>query len=287
MSTTVDAGGFDLYVEDHGPAAEGGRTVVLVHGWPLSADSWAHQVPALVQAGHRVVAYDRRGFGRSGHPADNRYDYDALTADLGKVLDALDVTDAVVVGFSMGGGEAIRYPAQNPQGRVSAVVLAAAVPPYLLKTDDNPDGPLPSEGAEEMKAGLDSGRDTFFEGFVKDFFSANGELAVGEQETAAALGLAKQSHHPAALACIDSFARTDFRQDLAVVAGLPIPVLVIHGDADGIVPLEGSGARSHASLLNSQLHVIAGGPHGINASHAEEFNRTLLGFLADYPGTAS
>ncbi len=287
MSTQqVDVGGFPVHVEDRGAVTGQGRTVVLVHGWPLSGESWAHQVPVLVDAGHRVISHDRRGFGRSGHPADERYDYDALTDDLEKVLDALDVQDAVLVGFSMGGGEVIRYAARHPQGRARAVVLAAAVPPFLEKNDDNPDGPLPPAGADEMKNGLEADRDGFLAGFVHTFFSAGDQLAVDEQEVAAAVALAQQSHQPAALACIDSFAHTDFRADVAAVEQAGLPVLVLHGDADAIVPLEGSGQRSREAIPTSTLEVIAQGPHGINASHPEQFNRALLAFLASDAGGA-
>lgn len=273
--TTVPAEGVEIHVEDTGGS---GRPVVLVHGWPLSGEAWRHQVDALTQAGHRVVTYDRRGFGRSGKPADGRYDYDALTGDLAAVLDHLDLEDATLVGFSMGGGEVVRYAATRGE-RLSAIVLAAAVPPYLLKTDDNPDGPLPAEDADGMKQGLADDREGFLRGFVEKFFSNDEGVAVGRDELDAALALALQSEQDAALACIDSFARTDFRDDVATVSDRGIPTLVVHGDADGIVPLEGSGARTQAAIAGSELHVVAGGPHGLNVSHAEEFNRAVLKFL--------
>ena len=163
-----------LHVEDSGGT---GRPVVLIHGWPLSAESWKAQVPALRDAGYRVVAYDRRGFGRSDKPADG-YEYDTLADDLAGVLEDLDLKDATLVGFSMGGGEVARDVAKHGESRLHSVVFASAVPPYMLKTSDNPEGPLTQEKADEMREGLEQDRDTFFDGFTKDFFSANGELKV-------------------------------------------------------------------------------------------------------------
>ncbi|MFC6694957.1 alpha/beta fold hydrolase [Nocardioides daphniae] len=268
----VTSHGAELHVDDlYGDR----RPIVLVHGWPLSGEAWKHQVEAFSDAGHRVVTYDRRGFGRSGVAADGAYDYDALTDDLEEVVRALDLSDAVVVGFSMGGGEAVRL-ATRASGRLAGIVLAAAVPPYLLKTEDNPDGPLPPEGADGMKAGLAEDREGFLPGFVRDFFRAGDDVAVSEAEVEAALGLALQSDQDAALACIDSFSRTDFRDDVAAVR---LPTLVVHGDADGIVPLEGSGQRAHDAIEGSKLVVIKGGPHGVNVSHADEFNRAVLEFV--------
>jgi len=174
-----------LHVEDTGGT---GRPVVLIHGWPLSAESWKAQVPVLKDAGYRVVAYDRRGFGRSDKPADG-YEYDTLADDLAGVINDLDLQDVTLVGFSMGGGEVARYIARHGEQRLHSVVFASAVPPYMLKTDDNPDGPLTQAKADEMKQGLERDRDTFFDGFTKDFFSANGELKVSEKERQEAIAL--------------------------------------------------------------------------------------------------
>lgn len=275
-SMSIERGDFALHVDDHGGE---GAPVVLIHGWPLSGEAWAEQVPALLEAGHRVVTYDRRGFGRSGHPADEEYGYDSLADDLAAVLEALDLRGVTLVGFSMGGGEAVRMPARHGVERVAGVVLAAAVPPYLLTVEDNPDGPLAPEGAEEMKSGLAEDRAAFFAGFVENFYGADGEVQVGDDDLDETIRLAEQSHQSAALACIDSFARTDFRGDLAALAEAQVPVLIVHGDADAIVPLEGSGQRAHAALPGSQLVVVPGAPHGLNLSHAEEFNDAVLGFL--------
>lgn len=263
----------NLHVDDTGG---NGRPVVLIHGWPLSGESWAHQVAAFEAAGHRVVTYDRRGFGRSDKPLTG-YSYDTLTEDLHAVLEALDLNDVTLVGFSMGGGEVARYFSKYGAERLRSVVFAAAVPPYLLKTPGNPDGPLEATEAAKMTAGLTANQDTFYDDFTKNFFSVDGQLVVSEEERQAALTLAHQAFKPAALEAMASFANTDFREDLEKVT---VPTLVIHGDGDAVVPFEGSGARTHAAIAGSELHVIAGGPHGINASHPEEFNRVILEFLA-------
>jgi len=263
----------NLHVDDTGG---NGRPVVLIHGWPLSGESWAHQVAAFEAAGHRVVTYDRRGFGRSDKPLTG-YSYDTLTEDLHAVLEALYLNDVTLVGFSMGGGEVARYFSKYGAERLRSVVFAAAVPPYLLKTPGNPDGPLEATEAAKMTAGLTANQDTFYDDFTKNFFSVDGQLVVSEEERQAALTLAHQAFKPAALEAMASFANTDFREDLEKVT---VPTLVIHGDGDAVVPFEGSGARTHAAIAGSELHVIAGGPHGINASHPEEFNRVILEFLA-------
>lgn len=262
-----------LHVEDTGGT---GRPGVLIHGWPLSAESWRAQVPVLKAAGYRVVAYDRRGFGRSEKPADG-YEYDTLADDLAGVLEQLDLQDATLVGFSMGGGEVARYIARHGEQRLRSVVFAAAVPPYMLKTADNPDGPLTEEKAEQMRMGLENHRDEFFDGFTKDFFSAKGELKVTEKQRQEAIELCKQSDQTAALGCMKAFGTTDFREDLKKVT---VPTLVLHGDSDGTVPYEGSGRRTHEAIRGSEVVLLKDAPHGCNASHAEQFNAALVAFLA-------
>ncbi|SMH42148.1 Pimeloyl-ACP methyl ester carboxylesterase [Rathayibacter oskolensis] len=263
----------DLHVDDTGGS---GRPIVLIHGWPLSGESWSEQVPAFAAAGYRVVTYDRRGFGRSDKPLTG-YTYDTLTEDLHTLLTELDLQDVTLVGFSMGGGEVARYFSKYGAERLRSVVFASAVPPYLMKTDDNPDGPLEKSAAAGMTAGLTKDQDSFYEQFTTEFFSVDGELKVTEAQRQDALALAKQSSKIAALACMTAFATTDFREDLPKVS---VPALVIHGDGDATVPFEGSGARTHAAIPGSELHVVAGAPHGVNVSHAEEWNRVVLEFLA-------
>ena len=261
----------NLKVHDSGGE---GRPVVLIHGWPLSGRSWSEQVPALKDAGFRPVAYDRRGFGDSD-PGDS-YDYDALAGDLDNILTDLDLTDVTLVGFSMGGGEVARYVSLYGEERLHSVVFAAAVTPYLLQSEDNPDGPLTEDAAGEMRSGLESDRDGFFDTFTTQFFSAGDDLAVSDEQREEAVALCRESDQDAALACMDSFGTTDFRDDLAKVT---VPTLVIHGDSDGIVPFEGSGRRTHDAVEGSELVVLEGAPHGCNVSHAEDFNRALVEFL--------
>jgi non-heme chloroperoxidase len=257
-----------------------GSPVVLIHGWPLSGRSWESQVPALVEAGHRVITYDRRGFGDSSQPWSG-YDYDTFAADLAALLDALDLQGVTLVGFSMGGGEVVRYLSKFGSGRVAKAVLAAAVPPFLFKSADNPDGGLDDATIEQFQTGVKADRPAFLEGFSTEFFSTSGllgkKLQVSEAQRAYAVSLALVASPKATLDCITAFGRTDFRGDVAKVT---VPTLVIHGDSDAIVPFEVSGKRSAELIPGAQLHVVEGGPHGINASHAEEFNRVLLAFLA-------
>lgn len=261
-----------LHIEDTGGT---GRPVILIHGWPLSAESWKAQVPLLRDAGYRVISYDRRGFGRSDKPADG-YEYDTLAADLAGLIDERDLRDVTLVGFSMGGGEVARYIANHGEDRLHSVVFAAAVPPYLLKGADNPEGPLTQEKADEMRQGLEKDRESFFDGFTRDFFSAEGKLMVTEDERQAAIALAHQSDQTAALGCMKAFATTDFRADLKKVT---VPTLVLHGDSDATVPFEGSGKRTHAAITGSEVVVLKNAPHGCNTSHADDFNLALLEFL--------
>jgi pimeloyl-ACP methyl ester carboxylesterase len=261
-----------LHIEDSGGT---GHAVVLIHGWPLSAQAWAPQVPVLKAAGYRVVAYDRRGFGRSDKP-ETGYDYDTLADDLQRVMDQCGLDDVTLVGFSMGGGEVARYVARHGQLRLRSVVFAAAVPPYLMQTSDNPEGPLTADKAQQSEYAFAQDREAYFDQFTQKFFSANGVLQVTEFQRSEAMALCRQSAQHAALACMDAFGTTDFREDLKK---LTLPTLVIHGGADGIVPIEGSGLRTHRAVPHSQLVQVSGAPHGFNLSHAQAFNDALLSFL--------
>jgi pimeloyl-ACP methyl ester carboxylesterase len=263
----------NLHVDDTGGS---GRPVVLIHGWPLSGESWQDQVPALAAAGYRVISYDRRGFGRSDKPLTG-YTYDTLTEDLHALLTELDLNDVTLVGFSMGGGEVARYFSLYGAERLRSVVFASAVPPYMMKSSDNPEGPLEKSEAAKMAAQLTANQETFYDQFTTAFFSAGDVLKVTEQQRQDALALCLQADKKAALACMTAFGTTDFREDLPKVS---VPTLVVHGDADGTVPFEGSGQRTHEAIPGSELHVIAGAPHGCNVSHASEFNQVVLNFLA-------
>ena len=262
----------ELYYEDHGT----GKPVVLIHGWPLSGRSWENQVPVLVEAGYRVVTYDRRGFGWSSQPWSG-YDYDTFAADLDALLAHLDLHEATLVGFSMGGGEVVRYIGTYGTDRISKAVLAAAVPPYLYKSADNPDGGLDDATIEQFQNGVKSDRIAFLENFTHGFFAAGAKTdLISEVQRTYNRDIAAFASPKGTLDCITAFGRTDFRRDLAKIN---VPTLIIHGDSDAIVPFEISGKRSHATIAGSQLALIKGGPHGLNVTHSAEFNTALLDFL--------
>ncbi len=269
-ATTVET--VRLHVEDSGGS---GRPVVLIHGWPLSAQAWAPQVSVLQAAGFRVVAYDRRGFGRSDKPASG-YDYDTLSDDLQRVMDQCGLLDVTLVGFSMGGGEVARYIARFGEARLHSVVFAAAVTPCLMHAADNPVGPLTPDKAQHNRQALAQDRGAYFDGFTRNFFSAHGKLMVTEAQRGDAFALCLQSAPQAALSCMDAFGTTDFREDLKKVT---VTTLVIHGDADAIVPIEASGDLTHRAVAHSRLVRVPGAPHGLNVSHAQVFNDALLNFM--------
>lgn len=268
---TENGSPIELYYEDHGA----GTPVVLIHGWPLSGRSWENQVPALIDAGHRVITYDRRGFGWSSQPWDG-YDYDTFAADLHALLNHLDLRDVTLVGFSMGGGEVVRYIATYGVDRIAKAVLAGAVPPYLYKTADNPDGGLDDATIGQFQQGVTSDRLAFLDTFISGFFTAGDTLAVSEVQRLYARDIAAFASPKGTLDCIAAFAYTDFRADLGKVT---VPTLVIHGDSDAIVPFEVSGKRSAELIAGAKLVVVEGGPHGFNASHADEFNAALIAFI--------
>ena len=262
----------DLFYTDQGS----GQPVVLIHGWPLSGRSWERQVPAFVQAGYRVITYDRRGFGQSSQPWDG-YDYDTFAADLDALLSYLELKDAVLIGFSMGGGEVVRYLANHGSYRVRKIVLASAVPPYLYKADDNPEGGLDDTTINGLVAAAGEDRMAFLDEFMTSFYSSGRNLKVSEQQRQFALGLAAIASPKATVDCITAFARTDFRRDLDTIT---VPTLVIHGDSDATVPFEVSGERTAAAIPGAELVVVKGGPHGVTTSHADEWNSAVLAFLA-------
>ena len=269
---TENGAPIEIHYEDVGT----GSPVVLIHGWPLSGRSWESQVPALVEAGHRVVTYDRRGYGNSSQPWGG-YDYDTLAADLDVLLQHLDLREVALVGFSMGGGEVVRYIARYGTDRVAKAVLAAAVPPYLYKSDDNPEGGLDDATIAAFQEGMKADRLAFLDEFTTNFFSAGSQLKVSEPQREYARDIAAFASPKGTLDCYAAFARTDFRADLEKIT---VPTLVIHGDSDAIVPFEVSGKRSAEAIANAELVVVKGAPHGFNASHANEFNGHLVRFLA-------
>ena len=262
----------EIYYEDRGE----GRPVVLVHGWPLSGRMWESQVNALVEAGFRCVTYDRRGFGDSGKP-NGGYDYDTFTADLRDLITALDLRDVVLAGFSMGGGEVARYFGRYGGERVSKAMLIGAVPPFLLKPPDNPEG---VDGAvfDGMLDAVKRDRVGFLADFLKQFFNYEPGKPGGASEDAIAYSksIAWRASPLATQQCIVAFGKTDFRADLAKIT---VPTLVVHGDADQIVPLPVSGKRAAEMIANSRLEVIEGAPHGLNVTHGPQLTELMLAFL--------
>ena len=263
----------ELYYETYGE----GRPVVLIHGWPLSGRMWEGQIDALRHAGYQVIAYDRRGFGQSGKTATG-YTYDVFASDLKDLIEALSLTDVTVVGFSMGGGEVSRYAGLFGTQYLRSAALISSVAPYLLKTEDNPDGGMTEADVEGMVGQVAANRPQFLAGFTKNFLNWDENGAkLGDEFLDFTASLYFQASPVATQECVRAFAMTDFRADLAK---LTVPLLVVHGDADQIVPLEASGQRVPQYQPNAELHVMKGAPHGLNATHAEEFNKVLLDFVA-------
>jgi non-heme chloroperoxidase len=252
-----------------------GRPVVLIHGWPLSHRMWESQINALTEAGYRCIAYDRRGFGESGKPATG-YDYDTLASDLNDLMTELDLTNAVLAGFSMGGGEVARYLGRYGSTRVSKAMLLGSVTPFLLRTKDNPEG-APKALFDGMLAGVKKDRLKFLEEFFPNFYNQEGGKGGMSTDLLphskwVAWGASPQGTQQ----CITAFGETDFRADLAKIT---IPVLVAHGDEDRIVPIDISGKRAQAMIKGSRYEVLKGAPHGFAATHAEQLNALMLDFL--------
>jgi len=263
----------DLYYEDHGS----GRPVLLIHGWPLSGSSWEKQVPVLLAAGHRVITYDRRGFGNSSKPTSG-YDYDTLAEDLHRLIRKLDLREVALVGFSMGGGEVARYMGAHGSERVSKVVFMAAIPPFLLKAADNLEG-IDGSVFDGIKQAIVADRPAFLTTFFSNFYNLDVLRGKKISDEVVRLGwnVAAGASPKATLDCVEAWL-TDFRQDLGRIN---VPTLVVHGDADRILPLAVTGTRIHHAVKGSRLAVVAGGPHGLNWTHAEEVNRELLAFLGE------
>jgi pimeloyl-ACP methyl ester carboxylesterase len=254
-----------------------GRPVVLIHGWPLSKEMWEYQLDDLVNAGLRVIKYDRRGFGKSSKPWDG-YDYDSLTEDLHAIMEQLDLQDAVLVGFSMGGGEAVRYLNRYGNGRVSKLVLISSVTPYMLKTDNNEDGVEESVFADMMTE-MKKDRIAFLDDFGKKFFS----VSLLKHPVSAPLleyyrGLASVAAPRATQQCAIAFSQTDFRKDVEAVN---VPTLIIHGDADKTVPIEASSERTARMIPESEYLVYKDAPHGLFYTHRQRLNEDLIRFCQE------
>ena len=270
MSTADD--GTELYVKDWGQ----GAPVVLIHGWPLNADSWETQALGLAEAGHRVISYDRRGFGRSGQPFAG-YDYDTLSDDLATVIKALNLKDATIAGFSMGGGEVARYMSRYQGANVSKAVFVSSVAPGMLKSDDNPNG-APADLFEQMRQGLRDDRPGFLADFFKDFFGqGTPEGGVSDAQLNWAQDMAMMASPKATLDCVTAFGTTDFTKDMD---SIKVPTLVIHGTGDKTVPIEATAHRLVKMVPTAKLIEYDGAPHGLTATHANRLLDDLKAFLA-------
>lgn len=261
----------DLYYEDHGS----GKPVILIHGYPLNGASWERQTTALLAAGRRVITYDRRGFGKSSQPTTG-YDYDTFADDLHKLVTALDLHDFSLIGFSMGGGEVARYLGKYGSNGVEKAVILGGVPPYLVNAPDNPEG-VDKNVFTGIETAIKADRYAFFSEFFKNFYNVDelGGKRISNQAVKASFNVAMGCSATATFECVHTW-YTDFRQDLARI---DIPTLVIHGDADRIVPIKASGARTHKLIKGATFVEVKGGPHAINWTHADIVNPALLRFL--------
>jgi len=266
-----NSGNIDLYYEDHGS----GNPVVLIHGYPLSGASWEKQLPALLNAGYRVITYDRRGFGKSSQPTTG-YNYDTFAEDLRQLVTQLKLEDFALVGFSMGGGEIARYLGRYGSKGVTKAVFISSIPPFLLKTSDNPEG-VDGSVFEGIQKAVAADRYAFFTEFFKNFYNTDVFLGkrVSEQAVQASWNLAASASATASLACVPTW-HEDFRKDLSRV---DVPTLVVHGDADRIVPINAAGARTAKLVKGARLLLVKNGPHCIPWTHAEEVNSELINFL--------
>ncbi|MEO6550569.1 MAG: alpha/beta hydrolase [Ferruginibacter sp.] len=263
-----------IYYEDLGK----GKPVVFIHGWPLNGAMWEYQVAELTRSGLRCITYDRRGFGKSDRPFSG-YDYNTLAADLKSLLDELDVDDVTLVGFSMGGGEIAKYFSLYGGERVSKVVLVSSVLPYMLQTEDNPNG-VPQETFNKMTEGMINDRPSFMEAFGKDFFGVSLiNHPVSSAFLANNLTQVMNSSPIATLECAKSFSSTDFRQD---ILSINVPTLIIHGDADKTVPIKATGEQSALLIDGARFIVYEGSPHGLWYTDREKLNSDLIGFIEGY-----
>jgi len=263
----------DLYYEDHGS----GKPILLIHGYPLSGSSWEKQTAVLLAAGHRVITYDRRGFGKSSQPSTG-YNYDTFAADLRAIISKLKLTDFVLAGFSMGGGEVARYIGKYGTKGIRKAIFMSGVPPYLLKTPDNPEG-VDGSVFEGIQKAVSADRYAFFTEFFKNFYNTDKLIGqrISEPAVQASWNIAAACSPTASVACVPAW-HEDFRNDLARI---DIPALVLHGDADRILPIAASGQRTATLVKGAIYKVIKEGPHCITWTHADEVNHEMMSFLGE------
>ncbi|WP_457946494.1 alpha/beta fold hydrolase [Pseudarthrobacter sp. alpha12b] len=270
---TENSTDIELYYEDHGS----GQPVVLIHGYPLDGSSWEKQTVALLAAGYRVITYDRRGFGKSSKPAEG-YDYDTFAADLNTLLTTLDLNDVVLVGFSMGTGEVGRYLGTYGSARVARAAFLGSLEPFLLKTDDNPDG-VPQDVFDGLKEAVTADPYAFLGNFFKNFYNSDtflGTPRLSQEAVNASWNVAAGAGATALVAAQPTWL-TDFRQDITKI---DVPALIVHGTADNILPIDSTGRLFAKALPSAQYVEIEGAPHGLLWTHAAEVNEALLGFLS-------
>jgi non-heme chloroperoxidase len=266
-----NSGGIEVYYEDHGS----GQPVVLIHGYPLDGHSWEKQLPVLLEAGKRVITYDRRGYGRSSQPTTG-YDYDTFSADLEGLVDKLDLHDAILVGFSMGTGEVTRYLGTYGSERVAKAALFGPIPPFLLQTADNPKG-VPQSVFDGFKGTITKDRYAWFKFFLDNFYNVDKfhGTRISDQAWEASFQVAAGSSAYATLACVDTWL-TDFRADLPKI---DVPMLVIQGTEDRILPIDATGRRLPDLVKDIQFIEIEGGPHNVGWTHPDEVNEALVKFI--------
>jgi non-heme chloroperoxidase len=269
--TKNDNQNVELYYEDFGS----GQPLILIHGWPLSGKSWEMQIPVLLNLGYRVITYDRRGFGKSSPTADG-YDYDSLAKDLHELISQLELKNVILFGFSMGGGEVVRYLTNYGSENVDKVALISSIIPLVKQKEDNPDG-VPQEKLDTIMESLKTDRVTFLESFHKDFYSY-GLLSqsVSQRQLDYDWSIASCASPIATIKCAESWANTDFRPELVNVK---VRTLIVHGGNDKVVPIETAGKQAAQGFANNEFMIIEGAPHGLNVTHADELNTIITGFL--------
>ncbi|MCZ8285746.1 MAG: alpha/beta hydrolase [Bacteroidia bacterium] len=270
ITNTQNKAEVKLYYRDLGK----GQPVILIHGWPLNGDSWESQINALTDAGFRCIAYDRRGFGKSD-VASEAYDYDALASDLHAIIEELQLDQVILAGFSMGGGEVVRYLTKYGSAKVAKVALIASIIPLVAQKSDNPEG-VPQEKLNEIMQALKTDRVGFLQDFHKNFYNVgmlNKPVSQGRLD--ADFIVSSQASGHATIKCAEAWGGTDFRPELKSVT---VPALIVHGDADQIVPIKTAGEQAAKGIANHEYHVIEGAPHGLNVTHAEELNTLLVAF---------